>query len=77
MTGRARVIKLLRGLMRKGGANAVAEPRMLNGLPALLMTYHLPEKFAPRGIIRCEVDAAGRITALHGVYASRKLTAVR
>lgn len=77
VTGRARVIKLLRGLMRKGGANAVAEPRMLNGLPALLMTHQLPERFAPRGVLRCEVDAEGRITALYGVYASRKLTAVR
>ncbi|HEY0302477.1 MAG TPA: sigma-70 family RNA polymerase sigma factor [Rhizomicrobium sp.] len=77
MLGRTRVIKLLRGLMRKGGAHAIPAPVRVNGLPALLFTYDLPPRFAPRGIMRCEVDAEGHITALHGVYASRKLTAVR
>jgi RNA polymerase sigma-70 factor (ECF subfamily) len=31
---------------------------------------------APRVIMRCEVDADGRIRELHTILASRKLTAV-
>jgi len=76
--GRARVARLLRGLMRKGGTHAFPTPRTLNGLPALVIDFKLTgARFAPRGVLRCDVDAHGRITALHGVYASRKLTAVR
>jgi len=75
--GRTRVVKLLRGLIRKGGAHAFPALRTLNGLPALVIAFApLGPRFAPRGVMRCEVDAAGRITALHGVYASRKLTGV-
>jgi RNA polymerase sigma-70 factor, ECF subfamily len=76
--GRQRVTRLLRGLTRKGLSHAVPSLRMLNGLPALVITFTgLGPRFAPRGVMRCEVDDDGRITALHGVYASRKLTAVR
>jgi hypothetical protein len=32
---------------------------------------------APRLVLRCEVDAAGRIRELHTILAPRKLTAVR
>ena len=32
---------------------------------------------APRLVLRCEVDAGGRIRELHTILAPRKLTAVR
>jgi RNA polymerase sigma-70 factor (ECF subfamily) len=76
VAGRPRVVRLVRGLMRhlQGGGSAV---RMLNGLPALVLD--LPRRgprYAPRAVVRCDVDADGRIVALHTVLASRKLTAV-
>ncbi len=73
--GRRRVIELFRGLVRKSAGRFAATARMLNGLPAVLIEFHdHGARFAPRTVLRCEVDAAGRITALHGVSASRKLT---
>ena len=76
VAGRARVLRLLRGLMRhqRGSSSAV---RMLNGLPALVLEFtRRGPRYAPRAVIRCDVDAAGRIVALHTVLASRKLTAL-
>jgi len=58
-------------------ARQAATGAALNGLPAVLIEFrdHGP-RFAPRTVLRCEIDAAGRITALHVVSASRKLTAL-
>jgi len=77
LDGRRRVLELFRGLVRKSAGRFVATARMLNGLPAVLIEFrdHGP-RFAPRTVLRCEIDAAGRITALHVVSASRKLTAL-
>lgn len=75
--GRSRVIRLYRGLVRKGASHFAASGRLLNGLPAVVLDFHgLPPRFAPRTVLRCELDAAGRIVALHGISASRKLTHV-
>ena len=50
----------------------------LNGFPALLLDFGVRHpRAAPRGVIRLDVDADGRVTAVHAVLASRKLTAVR
>lgn len=52
--------------------------RLINGLPALIIEYSRSERRqAPRTVLRCEVDETGRITELHAVLATRKLTAVR
>ncbi len=58
-----------------GGRFAV---HMINGLPAIVaaMPAVLP-KAAPRIVLRCEIDGAGRITRLYSVLASRKLSAIR
>jgi RNA polymerase sigma-70 factor (ECF subfamily) len=51
--------------------------RLMNGLPAMVIEYGLSERRqAPRTVLRCEVDEAGRITELHAVLATRKLSAV-
>jgi hypothetical protein len=74
--GADRVLRLFRGLTRRRGARSVAL-RMLNGLPGVVVDFgqHSP-RVAPWGVIRLDVDDDGRITAVHSVLASRKLTAV-
>jgi RNA polymerase sigma-70 factor (ECF subfamily) len=77
VVGRQRVARLFRGLMRKGGHGAGGTVRMLNGLPALVLVFAPPHRrWAPRGVVRCDLDDEGRIRALHTVLASRKLTAL-
>jgi RNA polymerase sigma-70 factor (ECF subfamily) len=50
----------------------------VNGLPALAITFAAAgPRQAPRVLMRCEVDAAGRIAAIHSVLATRKLKRVR
>lgn len=76
VAGRARVVRLLRGLVRHlGGSSSSA--RMLNGLPAVLIDFRRAgPRLAPRAVLRVDAGADGRITAIHTVLASRKLTAV-
>jgi RNA polymerase sigma factor (sigma-70 family) len=77
VVGRDRVIRLYLGLTgRRSLVNA--ETRRLNGLPAVVVSFaDMPARQASRLVVRCDVNAEGRITALHTVLASRKLTAVR
>jgi RNA polymerase sigma-70 factor (ECF subfamily) len=71
------VTRLFFGVARQGGRVVATEIRTLNGLPALVAELEPRGKgWTPRIVIQCEVDAAGRITRLYGVLASRKLTAV-
>jgi RNA polymerase sigma-70 factor (ECF subfamily) len=53
--------------------------RTLNGLPAVVGERSLPlrNKEAPRFVLQCAVDAAGRITAVYSVVATAKLSAVK
>ena len=78
VVGRAKVLRFYaRGSSHAGAVEAV-ELRMLNGLPGVLVTFgKLRPRQAKFGVIRCEIDAGGRITALHNVLASRKLSAIR
>ena len=76
VAGRGRVLRLIRGLMRhfRSGSFAV---RMCNGFPAVLIDFERRgPRYAPRGVLRVDLDADGRIAAIHTVLASRKLTAV-
>ena len=76
VAGRGRVMRLMRGLMRHlhGSAGTM---RMINGLPAALIEFPpRGPRAAPRAVLRVDVDAAGRIAAIHTVLASRKLTAI-
>ena len=53
------------------------EWRLLNGLPALVVEIpNIPDGFAPRTVMLCQLDAEGHIAQLHSVLASRKLTAI-
>lgn len=54
------------------------EWRLLNGLPAIVFEIpNLPDGFAPRTVLLCQLNAEGRIAQLQSVLATRKLTAVR
>ena len=78
VVGRRKVTRLFFGLNRHLGTGASFSVRTINGLPALLIDFGLRgTRYAPRGVIRADVDLDGRITAVHAVLASRKLTAVQ
>lgn len=75
--GRTRVMRLFLGLARKHPIGR-AEVRALNGSPALVIDLDEGSKrLAPRMVLRCEVDAEGRIDQVHAILAPRKLTGLR
>lgn len=78
LEGVERVSLFFRRVSHLGGVPETAEVRMLNGLPALVVTYpkSADAKAAKKLVLRVEVDEDGRITQVHSVLASRKLTAV-
>jgi|ERR1700687_987036 len=58
-------------------AGAYLQVRMINGLPALVGTLDDGKPGEPpRLVMRCELDADGRIIRLYSVVATRKLTAL-
>ena len=60
---------------REGGTRH--EIRLVNGLPAVLVTLLAPVRNqAPRSLLRCELDDAGRIRVVHAILAPRKLAAL-
>lgn len=78
MTGRLRVLTLHMRVARRRAPGAHLDWRMINGLPALVIEYATTERRqAPRAVLRCEIDADGRIRELHSILASRKLSAIR
>jgi RNA polymerase sigma-70 factor (ECF subfamily) len=78
LAGRERVARLylMAALHRQAGGTR-QEIRLVNGLPAALITLLAPvRRQAPRSLLRCELDAAGRIRLVHAVLAPRKLRAL-
>ncbi len=76
VTGASRVARFYLGLMRKVAPSRVVF-RMLNGLPAVLIEVDdAPARYAPRLVVRCDVDAEGRIETVHTILARAKLSAV-
>lgn len=77
LAGIERVVRFHLETARRRGPISRLEIRSVNGLPALFIeTAALRPQMAPRVVLRCEVDDAGRIRELHSILASRKLTAV-
>lgn len=75
--GSDRVARFLFGVQKKLGGDYRVELRAMNGLPAVLVESAPPRaKWAPRTVIRCELDERGKISALHLVLATSKLTAI-
>jgi RNA polymerase sigma-70 factor (ECF subfamily) len=78
LVGLDRVVRFHLETARRRGPISRVTMRTVNGLPALvIVTTPLRPQMAPRVVLRCEVDADGRIRELHTILASRKLTAVR
>jgi RNA polymerase sigma-70 factor (ECF subfamily) len=78
LVGVARVVRFHLETARRRGPISRVELCELNGLPALVVeTTPLRARMAPRLVLRCEVDRAGRIVELHTILATRKLTGVR
>ncbi len=77
VVGSDRVTRFLFGLQKKLGSAYRADLRTMNGLPALLVESDTERaKWAPRTVIRCELDVDGKISALHLVLTTTKLTAL-
>lgn len=77
LEGVARVVRFHLETARRRGPISRLEIRTVNGLPALFIeTAAIRPQMAPRVILRCEIDADGRIRELHSILATRKLTAV-
>jgi RNA polymerase sigma factor (sigma-70 family) len=78
IVGAGRVAKFHLNISRRRAPDARFAVRMVNGLPALVGTFHDDRRREPpRMVLRCEIDREGRIARLYSVLASRKLTAVR
>ena len=78
LVGRTPVIRFHLETARRRAPISTTSFRWINGVPALVVvTRPLRPQMAPRLVLRCEVDAGGRIRELHTILAPRKLTAVR
>jgi RNA polymerase sigma-70 factor (ECF subfamily) len=77
--GRARVARAFLGLQRREPPGLRWAVRSLNGLPAVVAERTAPigERDAPRFVMTCTVNGAGRITALYVVLAPEKLSVVK
>jgi RNA polymerase sigma-70 factor (ECF subfamily) len=76
--GKAPVIRFHLETARRRAPISNTEFRWINGVAALVVvTRPLRPQMAPRLVLRCEVDAEGRIRELHTILAPGKLTAVR
>ena len=77
VVGKNRVMRLLLGLAGKTGGALSTSPLFVNGSPAVLVSVAgAAGRTAPRFVFRIELDGDGRITEVHSVLATRKLTAI-
>jgi RNA polymerase sigma factor (sigma-70 family) len=78
LAGRKAVVRFHMETARRRAPISHTEFRWINGAAALVVvTRPLRPQMAPRLVMRCEVDAEGRIRELHTILNPRKLTAVR
>jgi RNA polymerase sigma-70 factor (ECF subfamily) len=76
VVGRNQVAALFAGLAKLSAPVVASELRVLNGLPALVVERLPTPGFASRFTLQVEMDDEGRLSHIHSVLASRKLTAV-
>jgi RNA polymerase sigma-70 factor (ECF subfamily) len=77
VVGRERVTRLLLGLAAKYDGKTIPTVRTMNGLlAALIEIAGVSGRVAPRFVLRFDLDGDGRISEIHSVLATRKLTAI-
>jgi RNA polymerase sigma-70 factor (ECF subfamily) len=78
LAGRERVARLyLVAARNRRETGTRTEIRLVNGLPAALIALERPvRRQAPRTLLRCELDAEGRIVLVQAILAPRKLAAL-
>jgi RNA polymerase sigma-70 factor, ECF subfamily len=78
LAGRTRIARFyLRAALHRREAGVQSEMRLVNGLPAVVVTLARPvRRQAPRTLLRCELDGTDRIRAIHAILAPRKLAAL-
>ena len=74
--GRAAVLRLLFGLAAKRAVVRIAV-RMLNGEPAVIAETDPASRYAPRFVLRLDLDPNGHVREIHNIVAPAKITAVR
>ena len=75
--GAGTVARLYLGLQTRAGRVARMAWHMLNGQPAVELEFEGgPAGWAPRVVLQCETDEAGRITRLYSMMATCKLARV-
>jgi RNA polymerase sigma-70 factor (ECF subfamily) len=75
--GRRKAAHAYLSLARKFGAPVSLRVADVNGMPAMIMQYQTrKERDPPAGVIRVDLDDAGKIAAIHSVLAPDKLTAI-
>jgi RNA polymerase sigma factor (sigma-70 family) len=76
VAGAARVAALLVALAKRSAPPSRVTWAIFNGQAAAIVERPATPGFAPRVVVTADVNAAGRITRIYTVLASRKLTAV-
>ena len=77
IVGRARVARFYCNIAARHATAERVELRMVNGLPAAVVSLRRGLRRTPeRFVLRADVDALGRIIALHSVLARAKLAAI-
>lgn len=62
----------------RASAGPTLELRSVNHLPAVVLQLATPERRqAPRSVLRCELDDAGRIRALYSILSPTKIATIR
>jgi RNA polymerase sigma-70 factor (ECF subfamily) len=75
--GRTRVARFHLKIAQRRSAGTRFALRLVNGLPALVATFDDGRsQEPPRMVLRCDIDDEGRISTVHVVLATRKLTAI-
>jgi len=75
--GRDKVVRFFVGLTERAGAPERIDSVMVNGLPAVMLTFaQETARYAPRVIMQVRIGADGRVSEVYLVLASRKLAAL-
>jgi RNA polymerase sigma-70 factor (ECF subfamily) len=78
IAGRNRVARFLVGLQKKAVWQTTVTLRHLNGLPAFVVDVSgAPTRWAPRFVLRCDLDRDGAIREVHVIIAPEKLRGLR